>query len=98
MVVDGKFRGCEGNVYSHDLNGDKAEQARKWKDYLDKSERESKRALDDSRKRLGDAQKRLDDIRKDRDSASRGWPEWKKYLDCAEKRTDPAEDCTRHIQ
>jgi len=49
LGIDRKFRGCEGNVYSHDLNGDKAERARKWK----------------------------------------------KYLDCTEKRTDPAEDCTK---
>jgi hypothetical protein len=25
MVIDGKFRGCEGNVYSWDLSGDKKE-------------------------------------------------------------------------
>jgi hypothetical protein len=43
MVIDGKFRGCEGNVLSSDINGDKKEQQRKWKEYLDQSERESKR-------------------------------------------------------
>ena len=81
MIVDGKFRGCEGNVYSWDINGDKKERQRKWKEYLDKSERESKKALEDARKRVHDHRSTMR-------------PELKKYLDCSEKRQDPSLGCT----
>lgn len=132
MIIDGKSRGCEGSVFSHDIKGDKAEQTRKWKEEMARLEAESK-ALTECGKQRTDAiraGKGIGSFREHDDCMTargfppmkfdadgkpikvgeaaqpasarqkqpEGWPEWKRYLECSEKRTDPVEDCTKHLQ